>query len=336
MTKKQTPLPKFYNAENADKVFRTPYEERTEQAKQWRIQHNIQPASQDDIKTCLILIDMQNTFCIPEFELFVGGRSGRGAVEDSQRLSKFIYENIAQITQITATMDSHLPIQIFHTTYLINQAGENPPPNTFVTVEDVENGIWQFNYHAAFTLGISPEEGQANLLHYVHALAAQGKYQLYIWPHHAMLGGIGHALVSILEEAIFFHSILRFSQPDYILKGQNPITEHYSVISPEVIENAKGTPIAKRDNRLLQKIKEFDRVLIAGQAKSHCVAATVTDLLEDIQKEDPSLVEKVYLLDDCSSSVVIPGAVDYTDAAEAAYAKFEAAGMKRISTNYVL
>ncbi|MEW5961855.1 MAG: isochorismatase, partial [Chloroflexota bacterium] len=38
-------------------------------------------------------------------------------------------------------------------------------------------------------------------------------------------------------------------------------------------------------------------------------------------------VKKVYLLEDCTSPVVIPGVVDYTDQAEAAFARFAQAGM---------
>jgi len=48
-------------------------------------------------------------------------------------------------------------------------------------------------------------------------------------------------------------------------------------------------------------------VIIAGQAKSHCVAWTIDDLLEDIIAQDRRLVEKVYLLEDCTSAVVVPG-----------------------------
>jgi nicotinamidase-related amidase len=335
MANNALPFPKFYDENKADEVYRVPYEIRANQAIEWRTEHSIQAADEDQFRTCLVLIDVQNTFCIPEFELFVGGTSGRGAIEDNQRLSQFMYRNLGQISQITATMDSHLPIQIFHAAYLVNQNGEHPAPNTMVSVEDVKNGVWQFNPHAAGTLGITAEQGQAHLLYYVEQLAAKGKYQLNIWPYHAMLGGIGHAIVSIIEEAIFFHSIVRTSQPEYILKGENPATEHYSAISPEVVQTVDGKLISSRNYRLLEKVKEFDRVVIAGQAKSHCVAATVGDLLEDILKEDPRLAEKVYLLDDCASSVVIPSVIDFSPQAEAAYAKFEAAGMKRITSDYV-
>jgi hypothetical protein len=56
------------------------------EAKAWAAAHNIPPAASDRRRLCLLLIDVQNTFCIPGFELFVGGRSGRGAVDDNRRL----------------------------------------------------------------------------------------------------------------------------------------------------------------------------------------------------------------------------------------------------------
>ncbi|HEY2655378.1 MAG TPA: hypothetical protein VGI55_06285 [Solirubrobacteraceae bacterium] len=39
------------------------------------------------------------------------------------------------------------------------------------------------------------------------------------------------------------------------------------------------------------------------------------------------LAERTYLLEDCTSAVVVPGVVDYTDEADAAFARFAAAGM---------
>ena len=71
-------------------------------------------------------------------------------------------------------------------------------------------------------------------------------------------------------------------------------------------------------------------MIVAGEAKSHCVAWTVEDLLAEIRARDPRLAERIVLLDDCTSPVVVPGVVDFTDAAEAAYARFAAAGMRRV------
>jgi nicotinamidase-related amidase len=142
-----------------------------------------------------------------------------------------------------------------------------------------------------------------------------------------MLGGIGHALVSAVEEAIFFHSIARYSQPDFQVKGSNPFTENYSVLRPEVLEDAEGAKIAQKNLRFIKKLLNFDAVIIAGEAKSHCVAWTIDDLLNEISTSDKSLAEKVYLLEDCTSAVVIPGVVDYTDEADAAFERFANAGM---------
>jgi nicotinamidase-related amidase len=57
------------------------------------------------------------------------------------------------------------------------------------------------------------------------------------------------------------------------------------------------------------------------------VAWTIADLLQDIHLRDERLAEKVYLLEDCTSPVVVPGAMDYTDEANAAFQRFADAGM---------
>jgi nicotinamidase-related amidase len=129
-----------------------------------------------------------------------------------------------------------------------------------------------------------------------------------------------------VEEAVFFHTIARNSQPLFDVKGQNPLTEHYSAVRAEVLFGPDGKRLAARDGNLIQKLLDFDAVIIAGQAKSHCVAWTIEDVLNDLRAVDERLVGKVYLLDDCASPVVIPGSVDYTAQAEAAYQKFAEAG----------
>jgi nicotinamidase-related amidase len=224
-------------------------------------------------------------------------------------------------------MDSHQSVQIFHSIFLVNEKGEHPAPFTLVSAEDVHSGIWKFNPEVAECLNIDEEYGRKFLEHYTRKLKEGGKYDLTIWPYHAMLGGIGHALVSAVEEAVFFHSIARYSMPDFEVKGNNPFTENYSVLSPEVLEDAQGHKIAEKNAGFIQALLEFDAVVIAGQAKSHCVAWTIEDLLSEIGTADEKLAEKVYLLEDCTSPVVIPGVVDYTDEADAAFKRFADAGM---------
>jgi nicotinamidase-related amidase len=147
-----------------------------------------------------------------------------------------------------------------------------------------------------------------------------------------MLGGIGHALVPAVEEVVFFHALTRYTQPEFEIKGTNPFLEHYSAIGPEVLNGPHGEQLAKKSEKILRMVEQYDAVVIAGQAKSHCVAWTISDLLAQIQASDPNLAGKVYLLEDCTSPVVVPGAIDYTEQADADFARFAAAGMHLVRT----
>lgn len=324
----QSPIPDFFDAQKVGAIWRVPYEERAKVARDWAHgQHGLQPASADSSKTWLMLIDVQNTFCIPDFELYVGGRSGHGAVDDNVRLCEFIYRNLGSITQITATMDTHKAMQVFHAIFFVDKDGNHPAPYTDIHVSELRDAQWKFNPALAEQFEIAPEYGQQMMIHYAEELQKSGKYALTIWPYHAMLGGIGHALVPAVEEAILFHTVARLANPEIVTKGQTPFTENYSVIGPEVLTGPMGETLGTRDQRFIQQLQEFDRLIIAGQAKSHCVAWTVSDLLDDIMLADPQLAKKVYLLEDCTSPVVVPGVVDHTDAADAAYEWFAKAGM---------
>ena len=91
-------------------------------------------------------------------------------------------------------------------------------------------------------------------------------------------------------------------------------------------EGPDGDRLAGRNTELIEKLLTFDAVVVAGQAKSHCMAWTIDDLLEG-EVAGERLAERTYLLEDCTSAVVVPGVVDYTDAADAAFARYAAAGM---------
>jgi nicotinamidase-related amidase len=342
MNKHELAIPPHFDPDMVSKVWKVDYQKIAKTASDWSKKHNIQPSGNDSFKLCLMIVDAQNTFCIPDFELFVGGRSGKGAVHDNQKLCDFIYRNLHLITQIMPTMDTHQAMQIFHSIFLVDEKGEHPSPFTLISHEDIRDGRWRFNELLSHDLKRNPQYINSHLLHYTEELKKTGKYELTIWPYHAMLGGIGHALVSSIEEAIFFHTMARHSQPYIHVKGDNPLTEHYSVLGPEVKSGPDGNPIGLRAESLFQKTSQseelsyeltaFDAIVIAGQAKSHCVAWTISDLLDVVMKVDKSLVEKVYLLEDCTSPVVIPGIIDYTDEADMAFKRFEDAGMHIVSS----
>jgi nicotinamidase-related amidase len=300
----ELPLAPHFDPERVPEVWRVDYEARAVEAAGWAERHALRAAAEDERRICLLAVDCQNTFCTAGFELFVPG-----APEDCRRLCELVYRNLGRLTEIVATLDTHRAFQIFHAAFLVGRDGRHPPPYTLVSLADVEAGVWRAADPAL----------QARLEEYVRALAAGGKYELVVWPYHAMLGGVGHALVSAVEEALFFHALARNAPTRFEVKGDNPLTEHYSALGPEVGDAPSCEPV---NLALVEHLRSFDAVLVAGQAKSHCVAWTVDDLL----RLAPELASRLYLLEDCSSPVVVPGAVDFTPEADAAFARFAAAG----------
>jgi nicotinamidase-related amidase len=324
------PLPPFVEEGASSRVYRVPYQQRAEEARAWAARHGITPAAGDGERIALLLVDVQNTFCLPEFELYVGGRSGRGALEDTARTASFLYRNLERVTQVVVTLDTHGAAQIFHPLFWVDERGGHPAPHTPIALAEVESGRWRVN--PAIAAAVAPEPGYdiaAWALHYARRLAERGKYPLVVWPYHSLLGGIGHALVSAVEEAVFFHAIARQSPTRVEVKGRNALTESYSVLRAEVGDDASGRTIEAANLALVEHLLSFDRVLVAGEAKSHCVAWTVADLLDEAERRRPGLARKLVLLEDCTSPVVVPGVVDFTDEAEAAFAHFAERGARR-------
>ncbi len=305
------------------------------QAQKWTQRYAIKLWPKDAVKVGLLAIDVQIGFCMPTGPLYVGGRSGRGAIDDTRRLTSWVYRNAHRITAIYPTMDTHHVWQIFHPMFWVNDAGEHPGPATMINVADVHTGKWKVN--PAVTVALANYRKsyvwfQDYARHYVEKLAASGRYDLTVWPHHTMLGGVDHALVPQFHAATVFHSMVRAQQVGYQIKGNGGLTENYAITGPEILEAQDRSVVGQRNVDLLKQLMDYDHIVIAGQAASHCVAWTIQGILNWINEQDPALARKVKIMRDCMSSVVIPGVVDFTPQAEAAIASFEKAGMGVITS----
>ena len=332
MTTKQLPLPAFYDARMVVEGDRwIDYAALQQAAIDWRTQHGIKAASTDKFKIGLLAIDVQNTFCHPRGELYVGGMSGTGAIDDATRLVEFIYRNLGVISGISCTLDTHRMFAVFHPAFLVDEQGDHPAPFTQVTNADVRAGLWKPSPYAASALGVSLMALERHLEHYTGELEKAGRYALTIWPYHGVLGDRGHTLVTGLAEAANFHGLVRGSQPGIEVKGTNPLVENYSVLGPEVRQLFNGMPV-ERNTRFIEQLLRYDALVITGQAKSHCVAWTIDDLLREIQAVDPDLARKIYLMEDCTTSIVVKDpsgniVYDYGPDAETAFDTFRNAGM---------
>jgi nicotinamidase-related amidase len=333
------PLPRFYDPRRAaDWGHRPDAAALATSAADWRARHAIKPSAADELRLHLLLIDVQKDFCHPEGALYVGGRSGTGAVDDSRRIAELIYRNLGAITDITTTLDTHFAYQIFFPSFWIDAAGAPLTAHRVITADQIATGAVRPNPAVAKWLCNGNYAWLCKQVQYYCAeLEKAGKYQLYLWPAHCLLGSDGHALVGAIHEARMFHAFARGAQSWCEVKGGNPLTENYSVLRPEVLTRFDGAPLAQRNTQFVKTLLGADAVVIAGQAASHCVKSSIDDLLDEIVANDPALAKKVYVLTDCMSAVAVPDGkggfvADFTGEADAALARFAAAGMHLVKS----
>lgn len=271
-------------------------------------QASLSPASEDPSNIHLLVIDMQVDFCHEQGTLHVPG-----AAHDIRRLIEFIYRNVERITSITCSLDSHLTHQIFHPSWWADEEGNHPAPFTVITRQHVKQGLWRPL--------IEPEWSKA----YVKKLQEGKKKELIIWPYHVPIGGVGHALDPELWSAVFWHSVARRSQPTWWTKGSVAKTEHYSILRPEIpVSNVPPIEMTS----LLEKLGNLDHLIIAGEASSHCVLETVEDLVEEFSGK-PDILDRIFILRDCTSPVVHPE-IDFASLTAERFAQFEEQGIHLI------
>lgn len=336
-----TPIPPHYDPANA-RIFgyRPDAQAVCDAARAFRLDQHLLPAASDPRRTHLVLVDVQRDFCFPEGTLYVGGRSGTGALDDNDRIARFIYANLGRISEITCTLDSHLPFQVFFAPFWVDRAGAPLTPHRTISADEIRAGDVAPNPDIAAAVG-APDLAwlTKQVIFYCEQLAREGKYVLYLWPPHVLLGGDGHSLAGVVQEARLFHAWARSARNSVEVKGLHPLTENYSVFAPEVLLAHDGGSLATRNGALIDALLGEDRLIIAGQAASHCVKSSIDDLLDAIRDRDPALARRVYILEDAMSAVAVPDPAnpgrffaDFTAEAENALGRYHDAGMRIVRT----
>lgn len=237
----------------------------------------------------LLVIDPQNDFCDPGGALYVPG-----AERDMDRLAVMLHRVKDKLTDVHVTLDSHHPVHIAHPMFWKDGGGNHPAPFTCITEDDVETGRWTTTQPGLYRRARS----------YVGQLAANGRYELTIWPPHCLIGSPGHAVFPKLFDALGEWET-RFAVVDYVTKGSNVFTEHYSAVAADVPD--PSDPSTQINTELIRALESADVVAIAGEALTHCLANTVTDIANNFG--DDSFVSKLVLLTDACSG--IPGFEPY-------------------------
>ncbi|QDQ25425.1 hypothetical protein FNU76_03115 [Chitinimonas arctica] len=261
--------------------------------------------------TQLLIIDPQNDFC----DIAGAALPVPGAHADMQRLAGLIARLGPALAGIHVSLDSHHPLDIAHPGWWCDAAGKAPTPFSVIGVAEVRGGIWRARDPAR----------QAASLAYVEALAGRGRYQLIIWPEHCLIGSWGHNVQDDLQRSLHDWSLARLRNVNYVGKGSNPGTEHYSAIAAEVPDPADAATLPNLD--LLERLAAADTILVGGEALSHCVAGTVRDIADQLGADQ---VGKLMLLADCCSPVA-----GFEAQAAAFVGELQARGMRLgLSTDY--
>lgn len=237
----------------------------------------------------LLVIDPQMDFCAAD-----GSLSVPGAARDMDRLAALVTRLRSRWTAIHVTLDSHRKVDISHPIWFRDSAGKHPAPFTTIRAEDLAAGRWHTTLPGA----------RRRTCEYLQALEATGRYPHVIWPYHCLIGDDGHRLWPALSEAIHEWEE-RFAMADFVTKGSNPWTEHFSAVQAEVPD--PSDPTTQLNTALVQTLEQADTVVLAGEALSHCLANTVRDIARTFS--DPKYVAKLVLLTDASSNV--PGFESY-------------------------
>ncbi|NDJ62677.1 MAG: cysteine hydrolase family protein [Chloroflexi bacterium] len=304
-------FPEFYDAQKVGQLF-VPDTPRAIAAGR---DADLSPSSQDQTRSILVLVDAQVDFVHED-----GALSVPGAVDDTRRTIEWMLENSNRITTVAASLDSHVPLQIFSPTWWEDENGEHPQPYTVIRSADVKAGKWKPLYEVEWSMT------------YPERLEEQSKKELMIWPYHTLIGTPGHAITPALYEAIVYHSAARRSQPVFLSKGALPKTEYYSMLEPEVKVN--DHPAGSLNVSFLNMLTGYDRVYIAGQAKSHCVLETVTSIMRYFEGE-MAIISKLRVLIDLTSSVAHPE-IDFEAMATRQFAEFAERGLQLIRSTEVV
>jgi len=230
-----------------------------------------------------------------------------GANEDMKRLARMVDRIGSRLEDVHVTLDSHRVIDVGHPGMWQNKKGDSPSPFTMISSDDIAAGIWfPRNQHAKPQQLEGKTLGQY-MLEYAKALEGKGQYPLMVWPEHCLIGTSGHAVQSDLMAALQKWERNEFANIDFVVKGTNPFTEHYGGLMAEV--PLASDPATGLNTGLLDVLAKADIVALAGEALSHCVKTTVTQIADNIGADQ---VKKFHILTDCTSPVpAIPNGPDF-------------------------
>jgi nicotinamidase/pyrazinamidase len=261
------------------------------------------------LKAHLVVIDPQNDFMdLPNAALPVAG-----AVADMDRVAAMLKRIGPKLDDVHVTLDSHRVIDIAHPGFWRDANGKQPNPFTIISHDDIKNGIWEPR----------TPDFRKRALDYTAALAAGSKFLLMVWPEHCLIGSWGHNVYQPLKQTLDAWERSEFANVNYVTKGTNTFTEHYGALMAEVPDATDSS--TQLNGNFIAMLQDADIIGIAGEASSHCVKATIEQIVANIGVQH---LAKIHILADCMSPVPqTPGAPDFPAIAQSFLKDMERQGL---------
>jgi nicotinamidase-related amidase len=235
----------------------------------------------------LLIIDPQNDFC----DIAGAALPVAGASQDMDRLAGFIADHLASLDGITVTLDSHASVAVERTPFWMSASGDPVAPFTFITEADVVAGTWKPR-----NAGHTPA-----VLAMLRQLAQRGRPGLVVWPVHCVTGTWGHNIHGAVAAQLQAWEMAHQTSVRKVLKGEYPLSEHFGVFEADAPD--AGVPSTLFNSALARDLTEgVSLLLLAGEASSHCVAASFDQLTRYLDQQ-PGARPRIVVLSDCMSPV---------------------------------
>lgn len=274
--------------------------EGTDGFKRWL---EVEDQSLDTIKALLSMLPGQlGQALLSPGELYIDG-----AEEDCERAAIFLRWLGRRATEVTLSIDTHDKMHIAHPMHWEYQGGEHPKPFSTlsgrVPLQHVSSGTpndgdsFKRDDRSLLTTSV-PEmyEGSQS-----HVSEQEPWGRLTVWPEHCLTGSFETMIWPSILDAVHRWQTLVKKPVTWIRKGQTLQSEQFGIF-----RLAGASKFTVRGARILGRMAKADRIYVMGQARSHCVGESLSQMQDYFQATfgvRNKLMSKVYLVGDCTRDV---------------------------------
>lgn len=252
-------LPAFYDKNNAGKIYPIDYRKIRSDLSHVSVRRKAE-------KTAIVLVACQNQFMESSSLVY--------------RIPEFIYRNMEKIDDIFAPLIVYPYITIFSSTFWVDRQGRLIKPGAVITPTGMSRGDFRINPSVKDNFPSTDKESlEKAVLEYIKTLNSK-REDFVVSNFPLAFSSVNSALVSVVEEAIFSHSVIYHRQPYIGHAPYGPFSEYESVFMPVIPPVFAGLGIISSQNKTLANcIAKYETIVFVGMV-SEIVIASLVDFMD--------------------------------------------------------